>query len=63
MTEKQINERTVKTLALDHYRKILFSTGLLLQYADFEGLSITEAVRDIMKKIRKLEADLKTEQK
>ena len=63
MTEIQIDERAVKALAINHYKGILVKTELLLQYADFEGLSIMEAVRDIMRKIRKLEADLKIEQK
>ena len=63
MTEIQIDERTAKALAVSHYEEILVKTKLLLQYAEFEGLSVMEAIRDIMKKIRRLEADLKTEQK
>ena len=63
MTEIQIDERTVKALVINHYNKILVSTELLLQYADFEGLSITEAIRDIMKKMKMLKADLGAEQK
>ena len=63
MSENQTDEQTVKSLAIDHYGKILFSTELLLQYADFEGLSITEAIRDIIKKVKKLKAELRAEQK
>jgi len=62
MTEIQVDERTVKTLALNHYNKILVSTELLLEYADQYGLSIVEAIRDIMEKAKKLKADLEVKQ-
>ena len=63
MTEIQIDERTVMTLALSHYNKILTSTELLLQYADSNAMSITEAIKHIMKVVKSLKAKLEAEQK
>jgi len=63
MSEIQIDERTAKVLAVSHYEEILVKTKLLLQYAEFEGLSVMEAIRDVMKKIKTLKAELETEQK